>query len=86
MKIAILDDYQNVALEMADLSALSESAEITAFNDCRGVYSLPMPVWRLSLYGFSDAWGRSSSSTRAACREFVERPLRGKPDVVREPN
>ena len=36
MKIAILDDYQNVALEMADWSALSESAEITAFNDCKG--------------------------------------------------
>ena len=33
MKIAILDDYQNVALEMADWSALSESAEITTFND-----------------------------------------------------
>src|ERR1700730_5517110 len=33
MKIAILDDYQNVALRMADWSALSERAEITVFND-----------------------------------------------------
>jgi phosphoglycerate dehydrogenase-like enzyme len=33
MKIAILDDYQNVALEMADWSALSKRAEITVFND-----------------------------------------------------
>ncbi len=33
MNIAILDDYQNVALEMADWSALSESAEITVFSD-----------------------------------------------------
>jgi phosphoglycerate dehydrogenase-like enzyme len=33
MKIAILDDYQNVALEMADWSALSARAEITVFND-----------------------------------------------------
>jgi phosphoglycerate dehydrogenase-like enzyme len=33
MKIAILDDYQNVALEMADWSALSTRAEITVFND-----------------------------------------------------
>src|SRR5216683_4828928 len=33
MKIAILDDYQNVALEMADWSALSQRAEITVFND-----------------------------------------------------
>jgi lactate dehydrogenase-like 2-hydroxyacid dehydrogenase len=33
MKIAILDDYQNVALKMADWSALSSRAEITVFND-----------------------------------------------------
>src|SRR6266404_1080388 len=33
MNIAILDDYQNVALEMADWSALSESAEITVFSE-----------------------------------------------------
>jgi hypothetical protein len=31
MKIAILDDYQNVALEMADWSALSKRADITVF-------------------------------------------------------
>jgi phosphoglycerate dehydrogenase-like enzyme len=33
MKIAILDDYQNVALRMADWSALAGKAEITVFND-----------------------------------------------------
>jgi len=33
MKIAILDDYQNVALKMADWSALSGRAQITVFND-----------------------------------------------------
>jgi len=33
MKIAILDDYQDVALRMADWSALSGRAEITVFND-----------------------------------------------------
>jgi phosphoglycerate dehydrogenase-like enzyme len=33
MKIAILDDYQNVALKMADWSAFPERAEITVFND-----------------------------------------------------
>jgi phosphoglycerate dehydrogenase-like enzyme len=33
MKIAILDDYQNVALNTADWSALSGRAEITVFND-----------------------------------------------------
>jgi phosphoglycerate dehydrogenase-like enzyme len=32
-KIAILDDYQNVALEMADWSALASEAEITVFHD-----------------------------------------------------
>jgi phosphoglycerate dehydrogenase-like enzyme len=33
MKIAILDDYQNVALKMADWSALSERADITVFKN-----------------------------------------------------
>jgi phosphoglycerate dehydrogenase-like enzyme len=33
MKIAVLDDYQNVALRMADWSALATRAEITVFND-----------------------------------------------------
>jgi phosphoglycerate dehydrogenase-like enzyme len=33
MKIAILDDYQNVALEMADWTGLERRAEITVFND-----------------------------------------------------
>jgi phosphoglycerate dehydrogenase-like enzyme len=33
MKIAILDDYQNVALKMADWSALAAKAEITVFTD-----------------------------------------------------
>jgi phosphoglycerate dehydrogenase-like enzyme len=33
IKIAILDDYQNVALKMADWSALAARADITVFND-----------------------------------------------------
>jgi phosphoglycerate dehydrogenase-like enzyme len=33
MKIAVLDDYQNVALKLADWSALAKRAEITVFND-----------------------------------------------------
>ncbi len=33
MKIAILDDYQNVALKMADWSALATRADIAVFND-----------------------------------------------------
>jgi len=33
MKIAILDDYQDAALEMADWSTLTRRAEITVFND-----------------------------------------------------
>jgi hypothetical protein len=31
--IAILDDYQNVALEMADWSSLADEATLTVFND-----------------------------------------------------
>ena len=33
MKVAILDDYQNVALRMADWSSVASRAEITVFND-----------------------------------------------------
>ena len=32
-KLAILDDYQNVALEMADWSPLKGDVEVTVFND-----------------------------------------------------
>ena len=33
IRIAILDDYQNVSQEMADWSPLAGRAEITVFND-----------------------------------------------------
>src|SRR3984957_5290787 len=33
MKVAILDDYQNVALDLADWSAVASRAEIVVFND-----------------------------------------------------
>jgi phosphoglycerate dehydrogenase-like enzyme len=33
MKVAVLDDYQNVALKLADWTAVSRRAEITVFND-----------------------------------------------------
>lgn len=33
MKVAILDDFQNVALRLADWSAVARHAEITVFND-----------------------------------------------------
>ncbi len=33
MRVAILDDYQNVALKMADWSPIAARAEITAFSD-----------------------------------------------------
>lgn len=33
MKVAILDDYQGVALRLADWSAVRRRAEITVFND-----------------------------------------------------
>src|SRR5882724_4688170 len=33
MKVAVLDDYQNVALRLADWSGVRRHAEITVFND-----------------------------------------------------
>ena len=35
-KIAVLDDYQNVALQMADWSVLPDDAEVTVFNEYLG--------------------------------------------------
>jgi lactate dehydrogenase-like 2-hydroxyacid dehydrogenase len=32
-RVAVLDDYQNVALSLADWSGLDERATVTAFND-----------------------------------------------------
>ena len=86
MKIAIPDDYQNVALEMVDWSALSESAEITALNDCKGVYSLLMPAWRLSLYGFSDAWADHHRRLAPLVVNSSSAPCAGNRTFVREPN
>jgi len=33
MKVAILDDYQRVALDLVDWSAVASRAEITVFDD-----------------------------------------------------
>ena len=33
MQVAVLDDYQDVALSMADWSAVQERAAISVFND-----------------------------------------------------
>jgi hypothetical protein len=33
IKIAVLDDYQNIALKMADWSSISGNPEIKVFND-----------------------------------------------------
>ena len=33
MKVAVLDDYQNVALKLADWSPVRRRAEMTVFND-----------------------------------------------------
>ena len=33
VRVAVLDDYQNVALQMADWSAVTERADVTVFND-----------------------------------------------------
>jgi phosphoglycerate dehydrogenase-like enzyme len=45
MKVAILDDYQNVALQLADWSRVRRHAEITVFND--HVADVPAIVERL---------------------------------------
>ena len=52
MRIAVLDDYQNVALQMADWSAVTDRADVTVFND-----------HRRSRRGWSPGWNHSTSSS-----------------------
>jgi hypothetical protein len=46
-RIAILDDYQNVALELADWSPVTEKATVTVFNalqpDARSLFRSSEP-------------------------------------------
>jgi hypothetical protein len=53
-KIAVLDDYQNVALESADWSVLRDRADIAVFQNrlAEPLNSTPTPVTSFSLAGF----------------------------------
>ena len=44
MNVAILDDYQNVALRLADWSGVRRRAEITVFNSREFHYESSMPL------------------------------------------
>ena len=52
VKVAILDDYQNVALSMADWTPVTQRADITVFNDHVPIRTF----WWI-------AWPRSTSSS-----------------------
>ena len=44
IRIAILDDYQNIALELADWASLGDRVEVTVFNDHVGNFR-PGAAW-----------------------------------------
>ena len=45
MRIAVLDDYQNVALRLADWASIGADAEITVFNDHMSAKALSPLRW-----------------------------------------
>ena len=69
IRIAILDDYQYVALEMADWSPLAGRAEIMVFNDHlsdpdKVVERSCRSTWSASCASAHRCHGQSSSSCR----------------------
>ena len=71
--IAILDDYQNVALQMADWSRLEGKAKITVFND--HVADTDALVERLKPFDILCVMGASAhkwprSAGRSTCRSW----------------
>jgi hypothetical protein len=62
VKVAILDDYRNAALRMADWSPLAGRATITGFNDH---LNDPDAVAALTLGDGNISTPRSSGSTRS---------------------
>ena len=70
IRIAILDDYQNAALEMADWSPLAGRAEITVFNDIFPISTTwssasCRSTWSASCASAHRCRGQSSSVCRA---------------------
>jgi hypothetical protein len=66
MKVAILGDYQNVALKLADWSAVRRRAEISVFND--HVADTAAVVERLRPFDVVCVMRERTSLTREICR------------------
>ena len=75
MKIAVLDDYQNVALKLADWSVLTGRAEITTFND-------HMPIPRLLSRGFFPSMYLRHAGTHALAAGNYRTPPAAEIDSV----
>jgi hypothetical protein len=67
MKVAILDDYQNVALKLADWSAVRRRAEISVFNDHTAAV-----VERLSRFDVVCVMRERTSLTREILRQLPQ--------------
>jgi hypothetical protein len=70
MKVAILDDYQNVALKLADWSAVRRRAEISVFND--HVTDTAAVVERLSPFDVVCVMRERTTLTREILRQLPQ--------------
>ena len=69
MRVAILDDYQNVALSMADWSDVAARAEITVFNITAPTQTPSLSGWRRSTWCAScGSAHRCRVTSSSACR------------------
>ena len=73
MKVAILDDYQNVALKLADWSAVRRRAEISVFND--HVADTAAVVERLSPFDVVCVMRERTSLTREILQQLPQLKL-----------
>src|ERR1700738_3907832 len=67
-RIAVLADYQNVALSLADWSALDEQATVTVFND--HLADPDAVVERLQPFDIVFVWWERTPMTRAIIELF----------------
>jgi hypothetical protein len=77
MKVAILDDCQNVALELADWSSVARRAELTFFNDHLAdpdaVVERLLPFDAICVMRNERPWARSHRAPSAAQADRVDR-------------
>ncbi|MGY4712199.1 hypothetical protein ACXDF8_21985 [Mycolicibacterium sp. CBM1] len=73
MRLAVLDDYQNVALQLADWSAVADRAEVTVFND--HVCDPDQPLARLAPFDVVFVMRERTTLPRSVIEQLPRLPM-----------